>query len=135
MSNDPIVGHKTFRDGDGFRHEPLRQSEADEIMARIDARDKRLAEQMPTERDAAQALFEAWYRLKQLGWKETCYGPTNVEVLVIEPGSSGLHRASRWAPWPEKTWWIDGDAPSNPCLFRPLTDAEKATPQGADHGR
>ena len=119
---DPIVGHKTFTDGHGFRHEPLRESEANEIMARIEASNKRRAELMPTEKDAAKMLFEAWYRLKELGWKETCYGPTNQPVLVVEPGSSGLHKAIRHEPWPEKTWWsFDSEMyPMNPCLFRPL---------------
>ena len=117
---DPIVGHKTFRDGNGFRHEPLRESEANEIMARIEADDKRRKELMPTEQDAARMLFSAWQRLKELGWRETMYGPTNEFVQLIEPGSSGIHKGSRWNDWPEKTWWIDGDSPSNPCLFKPI---------------
>lgn len=116
-----IVGHKTFYNPDGsHRHEPLRKDEADAIMASIEVAKKRRAELMPTEQDAARMMWEAWYRLKELGWRETCYGPTNVTVQVIEPGSSGIHHASRWAPWPEKTWWIDGDYPSQPCLFKPL---------------
>lgn len=42
---DPIVGHKTFRDGDSFRHEPLRQSEASAILAAAEAAEaKRAAE-------------------------------------------------------------------------------------------
>ena len=49
------------------------------------------------------------------------YGPTNQMVKVIEPGSSGVHKAIRWNEWPEKTWWIDG-CPSNPCLFKPITE-------------
>jgi len=129
--NDPIVGHKTFRNPDGltFRHEPLHESEAQEIMARVEAQTKRRAELMPTEKDAVRMLTQAVERLKELGWRDTMYGPTNVEVQLIEPGSSGIHRGSRWAPWPEKTWWIDGDCPSNPILFKPIADAaiQKAT--------
>lgn len=122
--SDPIVGHKTFRDGDGFRHEPLRESEAAELMARVEAKTKQRAELMPTEQDAARMLFQAWYRLKELGWRETMYGPTNEPVLVVEPGSSGLHKAIRNEKWPEKTWWsCDSDMyPMNPCLFRPLEE-------------
>lgn len=118
--NDPIVGHKTFRDGDSYRHEPLRKSEAKKIFAGIEDSKKRRAELMPTEQDAAKAMWDAWYRLKELGWKETRYGPTNEVVQLIEPGSSGIHKGSRWNEWPEKTWWIDNDYPSNPCLFKPL---------------
>lgn len=120
---DPIVGHKTFREGHGHRHEPLRKSEADAIMARIAEADKRRAELMPTEQDAARMMFQAWQRLKELGWKETMYGPTNQTVQLIESGSSGIHKGQRRNDWPEKTWWIDGDSPSNPCLFKPLDGA------------
>ena len=118
--NDPVVGHKTFRDGISFRHEPLRQSEADALMKRIDEADKRRAELMPTEQDAVRMMFQAWQRLKELGWRETMYGPTNETVQLIESGSSGIHKGQRWNEWPEKTWWIDGDSPSNPCLFKPM---------------
>jgi len=118
---DPIVGHKTFSTPDGgFRHEPLRQSEAEAIMKSVDEAKARRAALMPTEEDAARAMWEAYYRLKELGWREPCYGPTGETVRLIEPGSSGIHSGYRMNPWPEKTWWIDGDYPSNPCLFKPL---------------
>jgi len=120
---DPIVGHKTFLNEDGtFRHEPLHESEANAIMASIEAEQARRTELMPTEQDAVRMMCSAFQRLKELGWKETCYGPTNVEVLLIEPGSSGIHRGIRWKPWPEKTWWVDNDWPSVPCLFKPIGD-------------
>lgn len=120
-----IVGHKTFSNGDGtFRHEPLRQNEADKIMRRIEQADQRRIELMPTEQDAVRMMSTAFHRLKELGWKETMYGPTNQVVQLIENGSSGIHKGSRWNEWPENTWWIDGDSPSNPCLFKPI----EATP-------
>ncbi len=119
-TDNPIVGHKTFSDGLSFRHEPIRQNEADEIMKELEGAKQRRAQLMPTEKDAARAMWEAWYRLKELGWRETMYGPTNETVQLIEPGSSGIHRGQRWKAWPEKTWWIDNDAPSNPCLWKPL---------------
>lgn len=122
MSDDPVVGHKTFASADGltFRHEPLRESEATALLAAADAAKAKRAADMPTEEDAARAMHQAYLRLKELGWRETMYGPTNVQVRLIEPGSSGIHQGSRWGPWPEKTWWVDGDWPSNPCLFKPL---------------
>lgn len=119
QEQDPVVGHKTFRDGDNFRHEPLRESEAKAMMASIDEEKRKRAELMPTEQDAASMMWSAYYRLKELGWRETCYGPTNQVVRLIEPGSSGIHEGVRWHAWPEKTWWIDGDYPSTPCLFKP----------------
>ena len=121
-----IVGHKTVMDAQGNRRSaPLRQAEADQIMKQINMQKARRIELMPTEQDAAQMMCSAFTRLKELGWKETCYGPTNVQVQLIESGSSGIHKGSRWNEWPEKTWWIDGDSPSNPCLYKPLPD--KAT--------
>lgn len=126
--SDPIVGHKTFANPDGtYRHEPLRRSEADSLIASIEASKLRREKAMPTERDAVRMMQDAWTRLKELGWKETMYGPTNVEVQLIEPGSSGIHKGIRWNEWPEKTWWIDGDSPSNPCLFKPIVETPNAS--------
>jgi hypothetical protein len=121
-----VVGHKTFIDPDGqYRHEPLHRNEAEAMLAAADAAKAKRAADMPTEEDATRALWSAYQRLKELGWRETCYGPTNKTVRVIEPGSSGIHQGSRHEPWPEKTWWLEdhGDLwPSNPCLFKPLGD-------------
>jgi hypothetical protein len=126
MNNDldPIVGHKTFNDGaGGHRHEPLRRSEADAILASVEAAKAKRAADMPTEEDAVRAMWDAWYRLKELGWRETMYAPTNESVRLIEAGSAGIHRGSRHDPWPEKTWWIESSDdlwPSTPCLWKPL---------------
>lgn len=123
-SSDPIVGHKTFSDGTGgYRHEPLRRSEADAVIAAAEAAQAKRAADMPTEEDAARAMWSAWQRLRELGWRETMYGPTNERVRTISPGSSGIHIGSRHDPWPEKTWWIEdgGDLwPGNPALFKPI---------------
>lgn len=124
-ADDPIVGHKTIRAEDGStHHEPLHKSESDQLMAQIQQEKQRRAELMPTEQDAARLMCSAHHRLKELGWRETCYGPTNIVVQLIEPGSSGIHKGIRHEPWPEKTWWIDGDWPSNPCLFKAIDEAQ-----------
>lgn len=127
--DDPIVGHKTFYDqAGGHRHEPLRESEAASILkASDDAKAKRAAD-MPTEDAAVHALWSAYQRLRELGWRETCYAPTQQTVRLIEAGSSGIHLGSRHEPWPEKTWWIEDSSdlwPSTPILFKPLTPAEQ----------
>jgi len=140
--DDPIVGHKTLRDERGLtRHEPLRKSVANALLAAAEAAQAKRASDMPTEQDAARALWSAYQRLKELGWRETCYGPTNTSVRLIEPGSSGIHTGHRSEPWPEKTWWIEDGGDlwlSNPCLFRE-TDAtsgqqgrEQAAASGSD---
>lgn len=100
---DPIAGHKA------------------------DAAQAKRAADMPTEQDAARALWSAYQRLRELGWRETCYGPTGKTVRLIEPGSSGIHTGHRSEPWPAKTWWIEdgGDSwPSTPCLYSDLAEKE-----------
>lgn len=118
---DPIVGHKSFRSPDGStRHEPLRQNEADLLMKSLDEEKAKRAALMPTEEDAVRMMCSAHHRLKELGWRETMYGPTNVVVKLIEPGSSGIHEGVRDKPWPEKTWWSTCPEmwPMHPCLFK-----------------
>lgn len=120
---DPVVGHKTYRDGPhGFRHEPLRASEADALMAALDAADKRRAELMPDEQAAIRMMFEARQRLMELGWKDATYCPKDgSEFDAIEPGSTGIHRCHYSGEWPNGHWWIVGDDdlyPSRPVLYR-----------------
>lgn len=83
---------------------------------------------MPTEEHAVRMMWSAFQRLRELGWKETCYAPTGVSFPTVSPGSAGIHIASRWEDWPSKDWMVEdrGDLwPDNPCLFKPL-DAEEA---------
>lgn len=121
--DDPIVGHKTFRDGPlGFRHEPLRQSEAEAIMAAIEESRVKRAELMPDEKAAIRMMFDAFDRLRELGWREACYCPKDgTEFDAIEPGSTGIHRCHYSGEWPSGSWWVadHGDLwPSRPILFR-----------------
>ena len=135
--SDPndIVGHKTFAKDDGitFRHEPLTRAEADRIMASVEAAKAKRAEAMPTTEDAVSALWDAWYRLKELGWQDPRYAPADGRIKkVIEIGSTGIHDAhctprgdhdgkgDRW-------WWIPegGYFPSEPIFYMP-DEQEKA---------
>ncbi len=119
IPDDPIVGHKTFHDG---HHEPLRKAEADSLQAAVDAGKARRAEQMPDEKTAIHAMWEAWMRLKDLGWNEAIYCPKDgSEFKAIEAGSTGIHRCRYDGDWPTGHWWIIGDDdlyPSRPVLFR-----------------
>ena len=121
---DKIVGHKTFRDGRGFRHEPLRESEANALLARIAERDAKRAADMPTEKSAIDALFEAWLRLKEFGWAEAIYCPKDgSEFHIIEAGSTGIHTAYYHGEWPKGGWWVidaDDTYPSRPILYRKI---------------
>lgn len=124
LQDDPVVGHKTFQDG---HHEPLYQSEAAALMAASDAAKARRAEQMPDEQSAIHAMFDAWLRLKELGWNEAQYCPKDGSVFdVIEAGSTGIHRCRYDGQWPTGHWWIlvDNDLwPSQPVLFRATSEA------------
>lgn len=122
---DKVVGHKTVIDEGGNRkHLPLYESEANEILARIDAADKKRAELMPDEKSAIDMMFSAWLRLKELGWSEACYCPKDESVFkVIESGSTGIHNCIYKGEWPTGSYWIvdDGDmCPSRPVLFKPV---------------
>lgn len=84
---------------------------------------------MPTEQDALRTMFAAYQRLKELGWNDAIYCPKDGSSFdVIEPGSTGIHRAHYSGDWPKGSWWVEdaGDLwPSRPILYR-VTEAEKA---------
>jgi hypothetical protein len=122
-TTDPVVGHKTFRDGPlGFRHEPLRASEAERIMVSVELARQRRQDLMPDEHAAIRMMFEAQQRLKELGWNDAVHCPKDgSEFDAIEPGSTGIHRCHYSGEWPSGGWWIsdEGDLwPSRPVLYR-----------------
>lgn len=127
---DPIVGHKTLRDGNGLRHVPLHESEAAALLADCEKRAADRAALMPDEEAAIAMFFDAYTRLKELGWNDACYCPKDrSQFLVIEAGSTGQHRCFYEGEWPFGSWWVvdDGDMyPSRPVLFKRLA--------GATHG-
>ena len=88
---DEVVGHKTISDGNGgFRHEPLRKSESDELWRQVEAADARRKDLMPSEEAAIGMFFDAWLRLKDFGWREAMYCPKDGRLFeVIEAGSTG----------------------------------------------
>ena len=125
--SEKIVGHKTFSDGrGGFRHEPLTKAEADTIWAACEAAEEKRRVDMPTEQDAINAMFQAWYRLKELGWEEAMYCPKDgTGFLAIESGSTGIHDCYYDGEWPDGHWWTpsEGDLwPSHPILWKPKTE-------------
>lgn len=124
--HDPIVGHKTMPDGS---HVPLLKSEGDAIWASADAAQEKRAADMPTEQDAIHAMWSAYQRLRELGWRNAIYCPKDgTEFDAIEAGFTGIHRAHYQGDWPNGGWWIadGGDLwPSRPVLYRP-TEAQIA---------
>jgi len=116
-----VVGHTThFRNG-RFEHEPLTREVADALIASADAAKVKRAQHMPTERDAINAMWSAYERLRELGWREAMYCPKDgSEFLAIEAGSTGIHTCTYTGEWPNGSYWIaaDGDLwPSHPVLF------------------
>lgn len=100
----------------------IASAEFDELMAKVDAANKVRAEAMPTEFDALRAMFEAWQRLKELGWSEASYCPKDgSEFSSIEAGSTGIHRSRYVGEWPSGHFeTYDGDVwISHPILWRP----------------
>lgn len=128
MSDDDIVGHKTFSDGAlSFRHEPLTRKEANELMARADAEKAKRASDMPTDQDAVNALWSAMYRLEELGWhRPNGYAARDLrqedkECQLVELGSSGIHVGYYHPVNGKDVWWIGPHgSPSEPCLVKPL---------------
>jgi len=97
--DDKIVGHKTMADGS---HIPLRQSEASEIWARVEASNQRRRMLMPDSIAALDILNDARHRLHDEGWKAGCYCPKDgSEFAVIEYGSTGIFTGFYSGKWPD----------------------------------
>lgn len=143
-SGDPadVVGHKTFRDDDGlFWHEPLTRAEAETWLGEADARKAKREQDMPDERAAINALFEAWLRLKELGWREAVYCPKDgTQFQAIETGSAGIHPCFYSGEWPDGYWMLGEGmdcGPSRPILFKlhPEDEARRAAKMAEAHER
>jgi hypothetical protein len=121
-NSDEVVGHKTFFRNGRYEHEPLTRTDADAIIESARRAEQERAEKMPTEQDAIRAMWSAFERLRELGWKEAMYCPKDgTEFDAIEAGSTGIHSCVYHGEWPTGSYWIqaDGDLwPSNPILFR-----------------
>jgi hypothetical protein len=125
-------GHKTFDTGEKspetglpiLRHEPLTIEEARVLFEAAAAAQASRAERMPDEQSAIRAMFDAWARLKELGWKDACYCPKDgTHFQVIESGSTGIFDCVYSGEWPTGHWMTfdGGDCyPSStpPTLFK-----------------
>lgn len=120
--SDPVVGHKTFHDENGYRHEPLRAIEADALWAAAEAQREKRREMMPDEVATLHMLGQVYQRLKELGWNDAIYCPKDgTHFDAIEFGSTGIHECHYSGDWPKGSWWIsdDGDLwPSRPVMYR-----------------
>ena len=115
---DDIVGHKTFATGEicsetGFpvlRHEPLTRAEGDALWACAERNRKGREERMPDDKAAINALFDAWQRLKELGWNDPQYCPKDgTRFKVIELGSTGIFDCSYSGEWPKGHYMVEDE--------------------------
>lgn len=115
---DDIVGHKTFATGEicsetGFpvlRHEPLTRAEGDALWACAERNRKGREERMPDDKAAISALFDAWQRLKELGWNDPSYCPKDgTRFKVIELGSTGIFDCSYSGEWPKGHYMVEDE--------------------------
>ncbi len=97
---------------------------ADELVRRVIEVQRKRAVDMPTEKDAIDALMCAWLRLKEMGWSEQIYCPKDGSWFdAIEAGSTGIHLCQYTGEWPTGSWWIADENdlyPSRPILWRPI---------------
>lgn len=127
---DDIVGHKSYATGEidpatGFPimcHQPLTRAEGDAIWERSRAAEAKRTADMPDEKSAIDALFSAWLRLKELGWREAMYCPKDgSHFQTIEAGSTGIGDCNYQGEWASGSFWLyDANDvwPSHPILFK-----------------
>lgn len=83
----------------------------------------------PQERLAIQSIARNVECLKQMGWRDICYGPKDgTQFLAIEAGSTGVHVCHHYGEWPHGAWFIESGHdiwPSHPILFKPMPKVDK----------
>lgn len=88
------------------------------LWAETEADREKRAATMPTEQDAINALWQAYQRLKELGWNDACYAPQGELVNLVECGSTGIHTGYKDE---KQRHWVESDHdlwPSHPVLFK-----------------
>ena len=95
----------------------------EQILEAIKKEEQARAEKMPDEKTAIKQMFEAFLRLKELGWKEARYYPKDGSYFsAIEAGSTGIHKCDYRGGG---LWIYDGDVwPADPILWRPRKEGD-----------
>ena len=77
-----------------------------------------------TDLTSLKEINDAYFRLKNDGWKEIIYCPKDGSLfLAIEAGSGGIFPCQYLGEWPKGAWFIHhaGDQwPSHPILWKPM---------------
>jgi hypothetical protein len=85
---------------------------------------------MPDEQAAISALFDAWQRLKELGWNDPQYCPKDGSSFkVIEMGSTGIFDCHYQGTWPDGLYMVSDDCDIYPtstgvAMFKLLPEAQ-----------
>jgi len=100
----------------------LLASEAVVLEVKIEASKQRRLDLMPDEGAAIGLMFDAYQRLKELGWNDAQYCPKDGSTFdAIEVGSTGIHQTFYSGVWPNGVWYVQdrGDLwPAHPVLYR-----------------
>lgn len=91
------------------------------IIAEIDAARASRAALMPNEQMAIRVLFEAFDRLRELGWREGIYCPKDGTYFeTIEAGSTGIFECCYTGTWPKGYFMTVDDRDAYPSSFAPI---------------
>lgn len=130
--SEKIVGHKTYWNDDGtHRHEPLTESEADELWAHCEAEAKRRGELIPDQEAAIKLMHDCCVRLRDMGWitpPKFTTKPGTYKFKVIEFGSTGVFDVTCNVGGSGKfQWWhaSHGDIwPITPLMVKEVAEAD-----------
>jgi hypothetical protein len=104
-------------------YQEVDQKTFDDLMADIERRKAERAAKLPDEQACIDAAFEAWLRLKELGWNDIIYCPKDGTIFSsISAGSTGIHDTHYQGEWPDGSWWVfdGGDLwPAHPTMWKP----------------
>jgi hypothetical protein len=96
------------------------EEQARQIFEALEADKAKRIDEMPDVEHALRVFTRAYRRLIELGFKEIPYHPKDGSTFeVIEPGSTGIHSCEYWETPTRGSFWIEGDSPSHPVLWRP----------------
>lgn len=109
-------------------------TKGDEILAEAKERRRSIAQEMPTEQDAIDAMYRAYSRLRDLGWSDGIYMPKDgTAVTVIQIGSTGQFKCRYSGEWADGFFNLyDGcdvyPSRSVPPLFKAPSSDERTLP-------
>lgn len=124
MLNTPMDAPLRYKEMLDVKERQALSENLDGLLASWKAAQEKRSQDMPTDETALNVMFDAWQRLKEMGWQEAIYCPKDGSMFFcIEAGSTGIHHCSYDGEWPKGGWWVHehGDMwPSHPILWKPI---------------